>query len=432
LTIAIEKASRGRQLEVTPQVSEENVVDVDMLVTISATVDRFCGWLDRYGETSYDFQTFYASDLCRNLKALYYRQPLLGTAVVAPIILCEAFLPSARRFFWKRQRFPIADAHYAMGFAFLSRYLEDDGCYRRAVHFLQVLEETRCPGYDRYCWGYPFNWGTMRGTIWQGTPLITTVPYVYEAFREVHAIDNNERWLEIMQSIAEHGLRDYQDVKKSERASSCTYTPFPEQVGVVNANAYRAFLLTQAAVDFSDERYRKAALRNLNFVLEAQNSDGSWYYARDGQRHFIDHFHSCFVMKALAKIEALTGDAECTRAIERGIDYYVRNLFDERGVPKPFSKPPRLIVYRHELYDYAECINLGMLLRGRFEKLDRLVDGVVNQVLTIWQKPDGAFRSRQLLLGWDQVPMHRWAQAQLFRSLCLLLLQSGQRENRSA
>src|ERR1700690_1647167 len=86
-------------------------------------VRRFISWLDRYGETSYDFQTFYASDLCRNAKQLYYRQPLLGTAAVAPIIFCEAFIPSARKLFWKRQRFPIADAHYAMGFAFLARYL---------------------------------------------------------------------------------------------------------------------------------------------------------------------------------------------------------------------------------------------------------------------------------------------------------------------
>jgi hypothetical protein len=390
-------------------------------------VRRFVSWLDRYGETSYDFQTFYASDLCRNIKALYYRKPLLGTVAVAPIIFCEAFVPSARSLFWKRQRFPISDAHFAMGFAFLSKHFNDEGYYRRALHFLQVLEETRCPGQDRYCWGYPFNWGTVRGTIWAGTPLITTVPYVYEAFQEVHKIDNDSRWREIMRSIAEHGLLDYPDFKTSERAASCSYTPTPEQsVAVINANAYRAFLLTQAAMDFSEDRYRKAADRNLYFVLESQNPDGSWHYARDGKRHFIDHFHTCFVLKALAKIEALTCNSECTRAIERGIEYYVRNLFDEQGVPKPFSKPPRLIVYRRELYDYAECINLGMLLRGRFEKLDRLVDGVVDQILTIWQKPDGAFRSRQLHFGWDNVPMHRWAQAQLFRSLCLLLLRSGQ------
>jgi hypothetical protein len=397
------------------------------VTAVQKGVRQFVSWLDGYGETSYDFQTFYASDLCRNIKALYYRKPLLGTVAVAPIIFCEAFLPSARRLFWQRQRFPISDAHFAMGFAFLSKHFNDESYYRRALHFLQVLEETRCPGHDRYCWGYPFNWGTLRGTIWQGTPLITTVPYVYEAFREVHKLDGNPRWLEILHSIAEHGLLDYQDFKTSERASSCSYTPLPEQsVGVINANAYRAFMLTQAAVDFSDARYRKTADRNLSFVLESQNPDGSWHYANDGKRHFIDHFHTCFVMKALAKIEGITGDAACTRAIERGVDFYVQNLFDEQGVPKPFSKPPRLIVYRRELYDYAECINLGMLLRGRFEKLDRLVDGVVNQILTVWQRPNGSFRSRQLLLGWDNVPMHRWAQAQLFRSLSLALLRCTQ------
>ena len=73
----------------------------------------------------------------------------------------------------------------------------------------------------------------------------------------------------------------------------------------------------------------------MRFVLESQNKDGSWYYATDGQRDFIDHFHTCFVLKALAKIEALTGDADCTRAIERGVAYYVQNLFDASGMPSP-------------------------------------------------------------------------------------------------
>ena len=42
----------------------------------------------------------------------------------------------------------------------------------------------------------------------------------------------------------------------------------------------------------------------MNFVLESQNADGSWYYSTDGERDFVVHFHTCFVMKALAKIEA--------------------------------------------------------------------------------------------------------------------------------
>ena len=80
-----------------------------------------------------------------------------------------------------------------------------------------------------------------------------------------------------------------------------------------------------------------------------------------------------------------------------------------------------MTLYRKELYDYAECINLGVLLRSRFAELDTIVSRVVTDVLRRWQKTDGSFRARQLLVGWDNVPMHRWAQSQLFRSLAFLL-----------
>jgi hypothetical protein len=392
---------------------------------VEAALMRFVKWLDRYGETSYDHQSFFASNIGRRAKALYYRRPLLGTVAVAPMIFSEALLPSARCFFWKPQRFPIADAHYAMGFAFLFQVLGEERYYQRSVHFLKVLEETRSPGYERYCWGYPFNWETRTGTIWKGTPLITTVPYVYEAFLQVYRIDGNRKWLEIMRSIAQHALLDYHEICTSSTAASCAYKPDPKDpCGVVNASAYRAFLLTRASIDFADEQYRIVAERNLNFVLESQNPDGSWYYSVDGARDFVDHFHTCFVLKALAKVEALTGNAQCTLAIERGVDYYTKNLFDAAGFPKPFSRSPRLTVYRRELYDYAECINVALLLKGRFGALDAILTKVI--ALDGWQKPDGSFRSRELFLGWDNVPMHRWAQAQLFRSLCFFLSQSIQ------
>jgi len=389
---------------------------------IATAVSRFVAWLDRYGETSYDHQSFFASDLGRSAKALYYRKPLLGTMAVSPMIFSEAFIPSARRLFWKPQRFPIADAHYAMGFAHLFEAFGKKQYYKRAVHFLEVLESTRCAGYDHYCWGYPFNWETRGGTIKEGTPLITTVPYVYEAFQQVYQIDGDPRWREIMRSIAEHALLDYQDHETSPTASTCSYFPGPDGLsGVINASAYRAFLLTKAASDFSEEKYGKVAERNLNFVIESQNENGSWFYSMDGERDFVDHFHTCFVLKALAKIEQLTGSSRCRSAIDRGVSYYVQNLFDPNGLPMPFSKPPRLTVYRRELYDYAECLNLACLLHGRSAELDKMFSSAVTDLLVHWQKPDGSFRARKLLIGWDDVPMHRWAQSQTFRSLAFFL-----------
>ena len=389
---------------------------------VEAAVCRFTNWLDHYGETSYDHQSYYAGRFGRAAKAMYYRKPLLGTVAVSPMVFSEAFLPAARRLYWKPQRFPIADAHYAMGFAFLAGVLGADQYYERAVHFLEVLKETRCRGYEDYCWGYPFNWETRTGTFMEGTPMITTLPYVYEAFAAVYALDKDQKWLQVMRSLAEHTFKCYWDKETGPNAASCAYTPAPDAPwGVINASAYRAFLLTQAAHDFSEPRYQEVADRNLNFVLDSQNEDGSWYYAVDGQRDFVDHFHSCFVMKAIAKIEQLTGCGRCGCAIERGVDYYLKNLFDENRLPRPFSRQPRLTVYRNELYDCAECVNLSVLLHGRFPELDTILSSVVSDLLARWQRSDGSFRARKLLLGWDNVPMHRWAQSQIFRSLSFLL-----------
>jgi hypothetical protein len=388
---------------------------------VLASLVRFTGWLDRFGETSWDHQSFFAGPIGGRAKSLYYRRKLAGTAAVAPMIFLEAFLPGGRRLFHHPIRFPIADAHYAMGFAYLHGVTGEQQQYlAKAVHFLDVLKETRCPGFEEYCWGYPFDWVTRNGTIPRQTPLITTTPYVFEAFLQCHQLRPREEWHTVLASIARHAFSDIKEFRVSDNSASCSYTPF-DGGGVINAAAYRAFLLTSAAQLLANDAYQQAAERNLNFVLDAQNPDGSWYYAVDGVRDFVDHFHTCFVMKALAKIHALTGHERCLAALARGVDYYLAHLFDSDGLPKPFAKAPRLTIYKRELYDCAECINLSVLLRDRFPQLASTLATVVSAVLRDWTKPDGSFRARQLLVGWDNVPMHRWAQSQMFRSLAFFV-----------
>jgi len=399
---------------------------------------NFTKWLDSYGETSWDHQSFFAGPLGGRAKSLYYRHRLVGTVAVAPMIFCEAFLPAARRLFHHRIRFPIADAHYAMGFAFLYQATGNSDCLERAIHFLNELTTSRCPGFKEYCWGYPFNWVWRGGVIKRDTPLITTTPYAYEAFLQVYELlgseDGGRRtedrcekseslladYKPIIESIARHAATDIKDFRVSETASSCSYTPF-DKGGVINAAAYRASLLTSASRVLSKDEYWRLAERNLNFVLENQNPDGSWPYAVDGVRDFVDHFHTCFVMKALAKIHSLTGHEACEEALAKGVKYYLNHLFDGDGLPKPFSKAPRLTIYKHELYYCAECINLCLLLQDRFPQLETTLETVIQGILNEWVKPDGSFRSRRLYWGWDNVPMHRWGQSQMFRSLAFYL-----------
>jgi len=388
------------------------------------SLERFCGWLEGFGETSWDHQSFFGGPVGGFAKSLYYKNKLIGTAAVAPMIFFEAFLPSARRMFHHPVRFPIADAHYAMGFAFLHQATGEVAHLEKAVHFLEVLKKTRSSHSQEYCWGYPFDWVTRNGTLDEGTPFITSTPYMFEAFAQVNAIEPRNEWLEILRSIARHAAVEIKDFEVSATASSCSYSPY-DKGGVINAAAYRSFLLTSAAQLFDEPKWAAQAERNLNFVLGTQNQDGSWYYAVDGVRDFVDHFHTCFVMKALAKIHTLTGHKACFSALEKGVDYYVKNLFDGAGLPEPFSKAPRMTVYKRELYDCAECINLCLLLRDRFPVLDKTLEVVVRDILTNWIQPQGCFRSRRLLLGWDNVPMHRWGQSQMFRSLAYLAAETA-------
>lgn len=388
---------------------------------VAAALKAFIGWLDSFGEMSYDHQSYYAGPIGRRAKALYYRNPWLGVLAVSPMVLSEALWPRGRMLFWKKMRLPIADAHYAMGFALLFQTTGDPFNYRRALDFLNVLIKTRSPRLSRYAWGYPFDWTTQKGTIRKDTPLITTTPYVYEAFDSVYSIDHDERWLPILKSIADHAFLDFGDFPRGPEEASSAYFPNDPVGGVLNASAYRAVLLTLASVRFHDQAYWKKAQQYIRFVLRSQAKDGSWPYAAEDTRNFVDHFHTCFILKALAKIDLCTPHEGCRQAIEKGVDYYLTALFDDEGLPKPFAKPPRLTVYRHDLYDYAECINLGLLLFGRFSDLDRTTGRVIDDLLDRWRKKDGSFRSRQLHFGWDNVPMHRWGQSQIFRSLCLFL-----------
>lgn len=413
-----------KALLVLPETSGTSVAHGELAEAVRIVLYNFAQWLKRYGESSWDHQSFFAGPIGGRAKSLYYRHGKLGTIAVAPMIFFEAILPAGRRLFHRRIRFPIADAHYAMGFTSLFEATGQAGHLERAVQFLRALQRSRCPGFKEYCWGYPFDWVWRGGMIPRDTPLITTTPYCYEAFLQVWQHDRREEWREVLASIVRHACHDIRDVRTSELGSQCSYTANKEdRGGVINAAAYRAFLLASAAQVFDHPPYWEIGERNLNFVLENQSEDGSWSYAADGVRDFVDHFHTCFVMKSLAKIERLSDHPGLAAALERGVNYYFANLLDEEGMPKPFARAPRMVVYKRELYDCAECINLCMLLRDRFPQCEELLHRVVRRVLTEWVKKDGSFRSRKLHFSWDNVPMHRWGQSQMFRALAYYLVE---------
>ena len=386
---------------------------------VAGVLANFVRWLDGFGETSLDHQTFFSGPVGGSAKALYYRRPALGMAAVAPMIVVRSVSPVGAPLL--RRSDPLSDRRRALRDG-LCIPLRDDGEARATSAPRRTscseLEKSRCADFQEYCWGYPFDWVTRNGTIRKQTPLITSTPYAYEAFLQLFSLDPRDEWLQVLKSIARHATTDIKDFRTSETASSCSYTPF-DTGGVINAAAYRAFLLTSASEVLDNEQYRQIADRNLQFVLDNQNPDGSWYYAVDGVRDFVDHFHTCFVMKALAKIHTLTGDEACHEALGAGRSSTTSRKPVRRRRPAeavfagaaPDGLQARALRLRRMPSICASCSATG------FPSATPTLDTVVAGILKDWVKPDGSFRSRQLFFGWDNVPMHRWAQSQMFRSL---------------
>lgn len=401
-----------------------STVRPELAARAATAVERFIAWLDGFGELSQDAHDFWAFEPGRRAKALYYRNRIVGSLATAPFVLLDTVVPSSRALVRRPARFPIGDAHYALGFFAWAEATGDSRWTERAEHFLGELEKERSPGYDEWCWGYPFDWQTTVGLFEAGRPLLTTIPYCYEAFGAGYEASDDPKFLEIMESAAGfvHERIPAQEVRPGVRASA--YTPGDAR-RVVNASAYRGALLLAAGKRFEREDWARDGRESIAFVLESQRDDGSWLYALDGFDAFVDNFHTCFVLKNLFKAWKLTGEETMLAAVEGGYRFYRSKLLDGDGQPRPFARSQRLVLHRHDLYDYAEGISLALLLRTDIPEAEAVLDGLVEGLLDGWVLPDGHFVTRKLVLGENRLPYHRWGQAQTFNALAHYCREGG-------
>jgi hypothetical protein len=400
-----------------------------------AAVDKFTGWLEAAGGKSYDPYDISGTRYGRWARRLYYEKHPLGIAATAPLILVEILCPRLRTVFVQKDRFPTADAQLAL--AFLNLYQveqaksEDNPDHgQSALSYLvkakalanELLEQS-VPGYSGYCWGYPFDWQHANGLMSKGTPHITATPYCYEVFARLFDLTGEEQYREVARSVARFVFNDLNDMPTGPNAAAASYTPHDESK-VVNASAYRAFALFDAGWRFEEKAYRAKAWKNLHFILQSQRPDGSWLYAIDSPpQAFIDHFHTCFVLKNLYKINRHLQNRDVERAICGGYSFYRKALFDADDNPRTYAVAPRVEILRLEMYNMAEAITLGTLLGSDIPEAFALAQSLATRLIRRYQLPAGHWITRVYLGGFTHtVPFLRWPQAQLFYAVTNLLV----------
>ncbi len=421
--------ARSLAVSITPRVTIENPQRTDEVWAAAASFQR---WLEKCGYLSWDPYDIWGTAYGLFSRRLYYRQRFLGLPFVAPLLAMEVIYPRWRKWFVKKERFATADGQLILAFANLYQLTGTEDHLRKAVRLAQDLVRYSVPGYRGHCWGYPFDWQHHDGCCKRNTPFITSTPYCFEANLKLFDLTADESYLGIAKSIAEFVQHDLRDTPTSSDASAGSYYPMDNSL-VINASAYRAMVLFEAGNRFGQSAQLEIAWRNLNFILQSQQADGSWLYSMDAHaRRFIDHFHTCFVLKNLWKLNKWVRSETVSKTIERGYAYYRKNLFGDDDLPRSFAIKPRTQLARHEMYDFAEAITLGSLLHKDLPVAFATAQRLATVVCQRFQLSDGHFVTRIYNGGLrHKLPFLRWAQAQLFYALTNLLLAREQDGARS-
>jgi hypothetical protein len=298
---------------------------------LSESVRQLSEWLDENDYRSYDpFDGLNA----RFLRPLTFNSKFLRTVLQQGV----------RRFpINLRPLLGIAKSRSTKGMGFLARgfirlhQATGDATWRdKAEYALQWLMENQSHGYSGACWGNHFDY-QARGDFClpKGVPTVVWTSLIGHAFLDAYDHFQRETYLQVAVSACEHILRDLG--RFAEGDSLClSYTPIHKNQ-VHNANTLGAGLLARAYSHTRNQSYRALAEKAIQYTAGHQRPDSSWYYGEAAILHWIDNFHTAYVLDSFKHYTDSTGDERFQKAMMNGYEYWKNTFFLPDGTPKYYN-----------------------------------------------------------------------------------------------
>jgi hypothetical protein len=193
------------------------------------------------------------------------------------------------------------------------------------------------------------------------------------------------------------------------------YVPGEDEL-VHNANLLACSVLVRAARVLEQPSLLDLALPAVATSLAAQRDDGSWPYAESARGDWVDNFHTAYVLESLALCAGSIPQAR--DALERGIDYWERELFLPDGTPK--YTPDR--VFPLDAHCYASAIDAYVALaQWHTPALDR-AEHTAALLVARMLDPSGYVYFQRERFWVNRVPFVRWTTAPSFKALAGLML----------
>src|ERR1041385_68053 len=291
---------------------------------------RLAEWLERHQYEGYD--TFDGLN-SRLLRPLTFNSPLLR------IVLQQGI----RRFpINLRPLAAIAKSPSTKGMGFIARgFLRlheatGEQSWREKAEFaLQWLMEHQSPGYAGACWGNHFDYQSRSCFVLKGIPSVVWTALIGHAFLDGYELFRDERYLRVAVSACQHILVDL-PTNQYEDAVCIAYFPTTTH-DVHNASALGASFLARTYSHTWNEAYKVLASKALRYTARHQRPDHSWLYGEPDNLHWVDNFHTAYVLDSFKHYSDATGDTEFEENLASGYQYWKDTFFLEDGTPRYYN-----------------------------------------------------------------------------------------------
>lgn len=372
------------------------------------SIHRLVEWLERTDYRAYD--TFDGLN-APFLRPLTLNIPFLRTLVQQGV----------RRFpINLRPLLGIAPSRSTKGMGFLARgFLRlhdatgDPTWSEKAEGALKWLMDNQSPGYGGACWGNHFDY-QARGDFYlpKGVPTVVWTSLIGHAFLDAHAQRPQNGYLQLAGSACEHILRDVNASAEGD-AVCISYTPIHGSQ-VHNANTLAASLLARTYSFTGNQSYRALAEKAIRYTARHQRADGSWYYGEAPYRHWIDNFHTAYVLDSFKHYIESTGDERYENNLTSGYEYWKTTFFLGDGTPKYYHHKTRPI----DIQCCSQAIDTLVFFNDRDPANIALAKKVANWTIDHMQDRTGYFYYRRYSRSIvNKTPTLHWGQATM---LCAL------------
>lgn len=294
---------------------------------------------------------------------------------------------------------------------YLDNYSRDE-CLSQINSLAELLISLREKSDKGYGWGYPYGWQSRNFYFPPNTPTVVASSFAVEALLNAYEITKNKEYKDMALGTSTFVLEDLHRAKVKD-GFLFSYSAYSGNDTVFNASLLGARILLRCYEYTRNEEYKTIAQKAIDTCVEMQRDDGSWLYGLGKTQGWIDNFHTGYNLEVIQAYKDITGENRYDECLKKGLDFFIKNHFDNEGVPK---------YYHNKQYpiDIHCCGEIFVVLSklGIYDENKELANRVFKWTIdNMYDNDEGYFYFQKHKLLTNKVPLMRWSEAFMFNAL---------------